>query len=234
MTPLLTLALAAIPVILAVGFVRGAYDKERTSRIPRPYKMATSLLLVGVALFLWLSTANAGAPRQPAATLIFFGMAAGFVGDLIMAQLVPTPNRLIFGILAFSGGHVLYSVAFVRLALALGLPSPLSEWLVIAAFLALAVVLWRLLVYTPRMPATLNGAALGYAALISLMAALAEGLALQDGRFWGAAIGAVLFLLSDILLGNREFRDRPWFLVHDVVWALYIAGQALIVLTTAY
>lgn len=229
----LTAALAAIPLLLVVGFVLGSYNKERTQRILLPFKMGTSFLLVLVALYLWLGP-TAGSPRQGPAALIFLGMTFGFLGDLIMAKLIPVPDRLIFGILSFSVGHVLYSLAFVQLAQALGLPSPLSEWLVIAAFVTLAVALWRLLVHSPRMPALLNGAALGYAALISVMAALAEGLALQEGRFWSAAIGAVLFLLSDIILGNREFRDNSWFLVHDVIWTLYIAGQALIVLTTAY
>jgi uncharacterized membrane protein YhhN len=64
------------------------------------------------------------------------------------------------------------------------------------------------------------------------MAGTATALALSDPRFTLTAIGGVLFFISDIILGNRELRDNGWFLVHDVVWVLYIAGQALIVLTT--
>lgn len=63
------------------------------------------------------------------------------------------------------------------------------------------------------------------------MAGAAGSLAIQDPRFTLTAIGGGLFLLSDLILGNRELRDNGWLLVHDVVWVLYIAGQALIVIS---
>jgi hypothetical protein len=36
-------------------------------------------------------------------------------------------------------------------------------------------------------------------------------------------------LLSDVILLNHMARRNNWFLVSDVVWVLYISGQALIV-----
>jgi len=94
--------------------------------------------------------------------------------------------------------------------------------------------LWFFLIYNPAKSRVLNVGSLIYGCLIAVMAGTAAALALSDPRFAPTALGGALFLLSDLILGNRELRDNGWFLVHDVVWVLYIAGQALIVLTTVY
>jgi hypothetical protein len=100
--------------------------------------------------------------------------------------------------------------------------------------LVVAGVLWMALVNSRTAPRVLNVGSLVYAGLIGVMAGAATGLAVQDARFWLSAIGGLLFLLSDVILGNRELRHNSWFLVHEVIWVTYISGQALIVLTTAW
>lgn len=230
----LWLALASIPVLLVVGFALGKDNEDRTARIWRPFKLATSVVLVGVAVWQWLGPA-AGTALASAAGLLALGMTFGCLGDLILAQVIPVPRpRLLFGILAFGVGHVLYILAFIQVAAGVGLRNPVTLVWVWGGYVVAAVVLWRWLVYSPKAPGFLNYAALGYAALIAVMTGVGEGLAVQDGHFWPTAFGGMLFLLSDLLLGNREFRDHRWFLVHDVVWVTYIAGQALIVLTPLY
>jgi hypothetical protein len=101
------------------------------------------------------------------------------------------------------------------------------------AFVIVAAFLWFFLIYNPAKSRVLNIGSLCYGWLIAIMAGTATALALSDPRFTLTAIGGVLFLISDIILGNRELRDHGWFLVHDVVWVVYITGQALIVLTAA-
>jgi len=223
------IGLFAIPLVLISGFFLGEYRPDRTGRIRRTFKLATSLILVLCAALVWLSS-----PRLvDAAPTFFFGMTFGFFGDLIMAGLIRVPNRLIFGIVAFSFGHISYIIAFMQAADVLGLSSPLTSpvWI---GFVIGAAVAWAALVRSSSMPRALNIGSLVYAGLIGVMAGIAASLALQDARFWPTAIGGLLFLLSDLLLGNREFRKRPWFLAHDVIWVIYITGQALIVLTAAW
>ncbi len=227
------LAIAAVPVLLALGFSLGKSSDDHVGRIPKPVELLTSVILVVVALALWLVYAQATALQEVAFALAL-GMIAGFVGDLIMAKVVPTPNRLIFGILAFGVGHALYIIGFAATAQALGLTTPLALWPLWVGGLILAAALWRGMAYSATAPSVLNIGSLLYAALIAVMTAAGVGLAVQEARFVLTALGGVLFLLSDLILANREFRGAHWPFVNDVVWVTYIVGQALIVLTTVY
>jgi uncharacterized membrane protein YhhN len=226
MNPILNFAFAAIPLLLIVGFVVGRTNADRTARVWPPLKLSTSFILVVSALIIWLNRSSS------AALLIFLGMAFGFLGDLILAGVIRLPHRLIFGILTFGIGHILYIIAFVQVAAMLHMTDPFGGSVFWALFVIVASVLWVALIYNPKQPRVLNIGSLIYAWLISVMAGTAAGLAIQDARFVWTAIGGVLFLISDMILGNRELRGRKWFLINDVVWVIYIAGQALIVMTS--
>ena len=225
---LIAIGLAAIPLLLGIGFAFGQYNAERTRRTLRPLRLSTSFILVVCAALLWASnTALSGAARS-----IFFGMAFGFCGDLILADVIRLRNHMIPGIIAFGIGHIFYITAFIQVSQTLGLSNPLSGSMLWVVYVMVIGVLWVAMINNPHKPRTLNLGSLIYAWLIALMAGTAGGLAIQDGRFGLTALGGLLFLISDMILGNRELRDNAWFLVHDVVWVIYIAGQALLVLTT--
>jgi uncharacterized membrane protein YhhN len=217
----------AIPVVLIIAFVFGHYNQERTRRTIKPLRLSTSWILVVCA---WIIFVTSSTLRTPA-LLIALGMTFGAIGDLVLADVIPLPKRMISGIIVFSIGHLCYIVGFVQVASELGLNNPFSGSLVWVAFVIVAALLWFFLIYNPAKSRVLNVGSLFYGWLIAIMAGTATALALSDPRFTPTAIGGVLFLISDIILGNRELRDNGWFLVHDVVWVLYIAGQALIVLT---
>jgi len=159
------------------------------------------------------------------------GMTFGAIGDLVLAEVIRTPKPMIGGILVFAIGHLCYIAGFGQTAQTLGLNDPFAGSLVWVVFVIAAAFLWFFLIYNPAKSRVLNIGSLFYGWLIAIMAGTATALALSDPRFTPTAIGGVLFLISDIILGNRELRDNGWFLVHDVVWILYITGQALIVLT---
>ena len=57
----------------------------------------------------------------------------------------------------------------------------------------------------------------------------ATGLALQVSAFVPLAIGAALFLLSDLILAAELFNGRSFPLIGDVIWLTYGPAQALIV-----
>ena len=226
MNPILMFAFAAIPLLLLAGFFVGRYNADRTARVWPPLKLSTSFILVVCALILWLNQSSS------VAALILFGMTFGFIGDLILAGVIRLPHRLIFGILTFGIGHILYIMAFVQVAAMLRLNDPFGGSVFWTLFVIAASVLWLALIYNPKQPRVLNIGSLIYAWLISVMAGTAAGLAIQDSRFVWTMIGGVLFLISDVILGNRELRGRKWFLINDVVWLIYITGQALIVMTS--
>jgi uncharacterized membrane protein YhhN len=218
--------------LLILGFVFGRLDEERVNRIPRLNKMLSSAILVVCALVWWLA-GTSGTPLATYAILLFFGMAFSFLGDLIMAQLLPLPQHVLFGMGAFGVAHVLYISGYLRLGGVLGLQGGRARAVGLAVLLVLAVLLWWLLIRSPQTDAVLNYGSLGYALLLAAMAGLAASLALQEPRFVPLALGAVLFLISDVLLGHRLFQGGTFLMVGDLVWITYIVGQLLIVFSTA-
>jgi uncharacterized membrane protein YhhN len=224
------LGYAAIPVILSVAFIFGRYNADRTRRTIKPLRLSTSWILVVCAWIIWSASTTLRAP----ALLIALGMTFGALGDLVLADVIPLPKRMISGIVVFSLGHLCYIAGFAQTARLLGLNDPVAGSLVWVVFVIAAALLWFFLIYNPAKSRVLNLGALIYGWLIAVMAGAAAALALSDSRFALTALGGALFLLSDIILGNRELRDNGWFLVHDVVWVLYITGQALIVLTPVW
>ena len=218
--------------LLILGFVFGKLDQERINRIPRASKILSSLILVICALIWWRAGAT-GTPLAAYAALIFFGMAFSFLGDLIMAQLLPLPQYVLFGMGAFGVAQVLYISGYLRLGGVLGLQDGRARVIGLAVLLVLAVVLWWVLIRSPQTDAMLNYGSLGYALLLAAMVGLAVSLALQESRFAPLALGAVLFLISDTFLGHRLFQGGQFLLVGDLVWATYIVGQLLIVFSTA-
>jgi hypothetical protein len=229
---LLRLLLAVWAALLILGFVFGRLDEERINRIPRANKILSSAILVICALIWWLAGA-ASTPLADYAALLFFGMAFSFIGDVIMAQLLPLPQYVLFGMGAFGVAHVLYISGYLRLGGVLGLQSSGARAVGLAVLLVLAVALWWMLIRSPRTPAVLNYGSLGYALLLAAMAGLAVSLALQEPRFVPLALGALLFLVSDVLLGHRLFQGGKFLLMGDLVWMTYIVGQLLIVFSTA-
>jgi uncharacterized membrane protein YhhN len=225
--PIVLLGYLAIPVVLIIAFIFGHYNPERTRRTLKPLRLSTSWILAACA---WIIFATSTTLRAPA-LLIALGMTFGAIGDLVLADVLPLPKRMISGIIVFSIGHLCYIAGFVQTASVLGLNDPLTGSLLWVAFVIVAAFLWFFLIYNPAKSRVLNIGSLVYGWLIAIMAGTATALALSDPRFTLTAIGGVLFLISDIILGNRELRDHGWFLVHDVVWVVYITGQALIVLT---
>jgi hypothetical protein len=80
-------------------------------------------------------------------------------------------------------------------------------------------------------PTLLHWAALPYALLLASTAGFATGLALQDSTFLLLALGAALFLLSDLILAAQLFNHLQFPLIGDVIWLTYGPAQMLIVYT---
>ena len=218
--------------LLAGGLAFGKLNRERTVHLPRPLRMCLSAILVIAAFLGWQSGAR-GTPVQLYAALILLGMTAAFVGDLIMAQLIPVPNRLIFGMLAFGIGHLFYIAAFLSLRLQFGFAGTWSQLFVLAGVLVFCLWAWRTYVRKPGGSKIINIGSLVYGLLIGIMTSLAIGLAVQQPRLISLAVGAMLFLASDFILGNWQVRGHVWTPVNDAIWTTYVGGQLLIVYSVA-
>jgi hypothetical protein len=218
--------------LLGGGLAFGKLNQEGTCHLPRPLRMSLTAILVLAAFLGWQSGAR-GTPVQLYAALILMGMTAGFVGDLILAELISVPNRLIFGIIAFGVGHVFYIAAFLCLRLQFGLGGTWSQLIVLAATLVFCLWAWRTYVHKSGGSKAINVGSLVYGLLIGIMTSLAIGLAVQQTRLISLAVGAVLFLISDFILGNWQVRGHVWKACNDAIWTAYASGQLLIVYSVA-
>ncbi len=219
--------------LLAGGLLLGKPDAERRNRLPRPVRMALSLTLLAAAL-VWWQAGTAGTLLARFGLWIAVGMAFGLLGDLFMAGLiVAKPRNVIFGILAFGAGHIFYILAFRQAAGVLGLSSGsvwLWSWVI---YLAAAALLWLLLVREPGRGPVLNYGTLGYSLLLAAMAGAAAALALQNRAFAPLAVGGLLFIVSDLILGSELMRRTHFASIGDVIWTTYTVAQMLIVYSSA-
>jgi hypothetical protein len=213
------------------GFLLGPTRENR--RIPRWARMGSSFMLVLAAWSWWLFGRET--PAAGYALGIAVGMTLGLVGDLALAELLGFhgTKRVISGMAAFAAGHVCYILAIVYAARLLGLTSPAALWGSLALAWLLVLAGWWLVVMRgqPR-PTLIHKLALPYAWLLATTAGLAAGLALQQPTFLVLALGAWLFLISDLILAGALFSDLRVPLIHDIVWLTYGPGQMLIVMST--
>jgi uncharacterized membrane protein YhhN len=214
-------------VLLLLGLLFGKRDHQDINRIPKPVRMFTSALVLACALLLRRESADPERRRQ--AGLVAAGMANGFLGDLIMAEIIPLPEHVLFGMFAFGVGHTCYIRAFLRCAPASEPASTKERWIALSAAWLIALLGWWALVRNPKLSPALNYGALIYGMLLSSMSGLAATLGAQDRRYAPLALGGGLFLASDMILASRLFRGTHFPQIGDVIWLTYIGGQALIV-----
>lgn len=211
-------------VLLVLGLVFGHPDANGRNRLPLPLRMLSSALV-------WLTALLVARQRAGDTRLVAAGMGCGFLGDLMMARVIPLPQHVAFGMLAFGAGHACYISAFNQ---RFATPSPgtagrLARILPMGAAWSVAIGGWLGLVRNPQLNPALNYGALAYALLLASMAGSGAALALNRPDYLPVAGGGALFLVSDIILASELFRGTHFPQIGDVVWLTYITGQGLIV-----
>lgn len=215
--------------LLFGGFAFGKLNAEHTRRMPTWTRIASSITLV-VAAWSWYAFTRDTAIGAYS-LLVAVGMTLGCLGDIFLAELLPLPLQqpTLAGIAAFGLGHVAYIAAILSFGNTHGLDAPGPRWGAEAVWLLIGIVAWYLVVYRGGKPSVLHYAALPYALLLASTAGFATGLALQAPVFAPLAIGAALFLVSDLILATELFNGRSFFLIGDIIWLTYGPAQALIV-----
>ncbi|MGQ9908136.1 MAG: lysoplasmalogenase family protein [Candidatus Flexifilum sp.] len=233
---------AAWAVLLIGGFLFHPAPVDGGHRIPRAARMLSSLMLVLAALLSALA-ASPGMPFEragydPIFVLVAVGMAFGLLGDLFMARLIIRGDRyVLFGMGAFGLGHVAYIAAgLTALTLLAGDASP---WPYLIGAWAAALALWYVVVARPARPfGLLHGAALPYALLLAATAGVFLAVTVSAGDavrapFALMTIGALLFLLSDLILAAQLFNGLRFRGIDDLIWLTYGPGQMAITLGPA-
>ncbi len=211
--------------LLFGGWALGPFDPAGRTRIPTWARMASSLALVAAA-WAW-HYLGCGLPA--ASMLIALGMTLGFIGDLAMADLLPTAEPVVVGMAAFGLGHAAYIAAFLILGRhgeGTALVARLVAW---SLWILVGVLGWAVVVLPGTQPPALRGTALPYVLLLASTAGLAAGLAWRSPAFVPLAVGSALFFLSDLVLAAELFRNVHFRGIGDVIWLTYGPGQMLIV-----
>ena len=213
---------------------RDPAEHDTNGRVAWPIRMALSFSMVVGAVLVW-ATAAEGSPAAAYAAYALLGMIASFVGDLIMARLIPTPNRLLGGMVAFAAAHALYIRAYASAVGSAG-ASLFNVGLFVALlfYFGLTFLGWSNYVRNPDKADALNIGALAYGSWIAVMAscAVAMGAAL-GGAWWLAALGGASFILSDFLIGATNIRELRIENANDWIWLTYLAGQMGIIYAAA-
>lgn len=158
---------------------------------------------------------------------IAIGATVGWFSDLIMAHVVPTPIPVLFGMISFGTGHIIYTIGYALAARAMTFDRTTDRLTIVGIMCCIGFMIWVIFVNSPS-NILLSYGALGYALLICIMIAYALFLTARDSRFTILAIGAFLFLISDSVLGSQILRNAHFPFIGDVVWLTYIGAQLLI------
>lgn len=201
MTTAAWLWLAAAGVVAVADWVAVARGDKRLEYACKPLTMVA---LAGAAVAL--------VPVSPAQRPWFVAaLAFGCAGDVFL--MLPR-DRFVPGLAAFLVGHLCYVAGFV----ARGLPG--GPWVLLAVLVVpVAVAILRGVRSRPQLRAPVA------VYMVVIVAMLASALA---SRVLLAAVGALLFVLSDALIGFQRFvRPRAWAPLAIIV--TYHVGQGLLV-----
>lgn len=182
----------------------------------RPPSVMKTLIKVAATGLLTLWAYMLGGPWLLVAALAFGAVGDGFMSGDPKKWLLP-------GLLAFFVGHLAY--------LALFMTTPHSSLDGATVFIACAVFLFSgaFIVFLWKSLAEMRWPVVAYTGVIALMGATAARLDMGTSF---VAIGAAMFILSDVLVALETFKieddARIRLLTSPLLWALYFGGQALI------
>jgi uncharacterized membrane protein YhhN len=207
-----------------IGMINKQVKRDGTRRLP----LWSKLIMIAVTLTiacLWIAlphTAFTGTAGWLAAGLLF-----GALGDLILADVFRLERSTLPALIAFGVGHGCYIVTLVIEHTRWEL-SASGSLLAIFLSTALAVTLWRWLIYNPQVSRRLNTGSLIYGIWLFAAVGLSISLTLMSGSLIPFTLGITLFAISDLILAQYLLRKRGQPLLRDIVWLIYSSGQMLI------
>jgi uncharacterized membrane protein YhhN len=224
--------LVAWAVLLASGLLAGhLLTGEARSIVGTWGRMSSSIALVVLACLAWVKVVD---QARRYAAWIAVGMGLGTIGDFFNADLlkfIPWKDGTLGAIVAFGLGHLCYMTAIGGELRKCKAPVVTKLFGSVVGWQSIGLVSWYLIVFPATHNKSLIWPALGYTLLLAGTAGMATGLAYHRKRMWPVAIGAGLFLASDLLLAIGMFRGSFPFR-SEAVWLTYGPGQMLIVVSS--
>jgi uncharacterized membrane protein YhhN len=153
--------------------------------------------------------------------LVIVGLVCSLLGDVLL--MLPS-DQFVAGLVSFLVAHLLYISAFRR-----GIRGFSPVWLALPFYSAGAAIFW---VLEPALGSELKLPVLTYLLVILTMAwqSVLRWRALQNKRSLYASVGAVLFVISDLIIAISRFRGR-FYLADALIMGTYFVAQWLIALS---
>ncbi|MBO4887121.1 MAG: lysoplasmalogenase [Firmicutes bacterium] len=213
-----------IPICLVVAYLFLMQEKKEN--------YVTAVCLKGLASLCFVLLGILSSPGTPIARLIVIGLILGLIADVLLnlRYVFKEKGQLVFlvGILVFLSGHILYLAAVLPIS---------GKWLIclIAAVILTALLMWWILSkITAKMAFKIFGIVY-IGAIVFLNCAAICNLIVKSSAFtWLFAAGAVLFLISDVVLILNTFGGKSRFTLRVTNIGLYYIGQMLIALSLIF
>ena len=213
-----------IPICLVVACLFLMQEKKEN--------YVTAVCLKGLASLCFVLLGVLSSPGTPIARLIVIGLILGLIADVLLnlRYVFMEKGQLVFlvGILVFLSGHILYLAAVLPIS---------GKWLIclIAAVILTALLMWWILSkITAKMAFKIFGIVY-IGAIVFLNCAAIYNLIVKSSAFtWLFAAGAVLFLISDVVLILNTFGGKSRISLRVTNIGLYYIGQMLIALSLIF
>ena len=195
-------------------------------------KMRAAVFLKGTASAFFVIVGAVGLWGTDAGTLpklILCGLFLGALGDVLLNARYFAGKRenalFVAGVLSFFLGHIMYLIVLMSV-------SQIRVPVIIAAAVVSAVIICVMLrVVKASAPMKILGGVYVTTVVLMAIAAVGNALSIQTTNRILFAVGAVLFLASDLILIFNTFGERSKMLWSTICLALYYPGQLLIALS---
>ena len=215
---------ALIPVCLVVACLFLMQEKKEN--------YVAAVCLKGLASLCFVLLGILAGSSAPIARLIVIGLILGLIADVMLnlRYVFKEKGQLVFlvGILVFLSGHILYLAAVLPIS---------GKWLIclIAAAILTAFLMWWILSKITAKRAFKIFGIVYIGAIVFLNCAALANLIVQSSTFTGLfAIGAILFLVSDVVLILNTFGGKTRFALRVTNIGLYYIGQMLIAVSLMF
>lgn len=214
--------LCALCLVVMVLFIRQEHSEKYVSAVILKGLASLCFVLFGIL-------SSKLCPDSDFSRLIVTGLVLGMIADVLLNLrfVLKKAGQKIFlvGILVFLSGHILYLAALI--------PKCGNLWLCIAIGIVLtALILWRIFKHISAKPA-FKIFGVFYIGAIVIMNCVALGAYITSPSASSAVFvaGAVLFLISDIVLILNTFGSESKFSLRITNLSLYYLGQLMIALS---
>ncbi|HDR7689214.1 lysoplasmalogenase [Bacillus toyonensis] len=210
-------------IIFLTGAIYAIGQTKRTREnmpLPLAVRLILSFSLTGSAIWIWLQD-----PSIEYSSWVALGMTLSTLGDLFMAGLIPFGHRLIGGMVTFALAHCFYVKAFLQTGISWN-----GFWIGLLVYGLFLIIGWFFFIRNEKQDKLFTIGALIYGLWVGGMACFAFALYYANtGIWWIPALGGLLFVISDFIIGVTDIGGRKLKYEPLWIWFTYVAAQMCIV-----